>query len=468
MQRTNNQTNRLIQLVVVAADFLLLNMALLAASLAEAWYPGWTPVFAVVGNLAMTAAEWRFPPIVHQRIISAGEIVRRIVLLTVTQALVTYLGIKVTGYQQPVGRVLLGIGTGLFAVLLLSRFAERMIIKRIRSLGRNTRMVTFVGADKELMKVYSRLINDSTTGYRFLGFYADMELAGAEMMDVKFTRLGSIKELAVGLKDGSALVGDEIYLCVSRREGDLIRALSKYCERHLKRFYFVPIADEMQNVNLRLEHIEDLEIYSATESPLLQPLNKLVKRLFDLGLSSLFLALVLPLFPIIALVIKLQSPGPVFFSQERTGLDGKTFWMLKFRSMRVNDEADTLQATKDDPRKFPFGDFMRRTNIDELPQFWNVLMGDMSIVGPRPHMVAHTEMYSELIDKYMVRHFIKPGITGWAQVTGYRGETRELWQMEGRVKRDIWYMEHWTIWLDIRIVWLTVKSMLVRSDKEAY
>ena len=135
--------------------------------------------------------------------------------------------------------------------------------------------------------------------------------------------------------------------------------------------------------------------------------------------------------------------------------------------MHVNVDADKLQATENDPRKFPFGDFMRRTNIDELPQFWNVLRGEMSIVGPRPHMLAHTAMYSKLIDQYMVRHFVKPGVTGWAQVSGFRGETRELRQMEERVKRDIWYMENWTIWLDFRIIWLTIKSIFI-PDKHAY
>jgi putative colanic acid biosynthesis UDP-glucose lipid carrier transferase len=141
--------------------------------------------------------------------------------------------------------------------------------------------------------------------------------------------------------------------------------------------------------------------------------------------------------------------------------------MFKFRSMHVNQEADQIQASKDDPRKFPFGNFMRRTSLDELPQFWNVLMGDMSIVGPRPHMLAHTEMYAQLIEKYMVRHLVKPGITGWAQVNGSRGETKELWQMEERVLRDIWYVEHWSIWLDLRIIWMTIRAILVPS-KNAY
>ena len=164
------------------------------------------------------------------------------------------------------------------------------------------------------------------------------------------------------------------------------------------------------------------------------------------------------------MTIKITSSGPIFFRQKRNGLNNKEFWCYKFRSMKVSD---TLQATLNDPRKTKFGDFMRRTNIDELPQFINVLLGDMSIVGPRPHMLKHTEEYSKIINKYMVRHFIKPGITGWAQVTGFRGETRELEDMEGRVKADIWYMEHWSFLLDLYIMYKTVANVL-HKDKQAY
>ena len=207
--------------------------------------------------------------------------------------------------------------------------------------------------------------------------------------------------------------------------------------------------------------------YTNYVDPLQLPTNQLIKRVFDIVFSGFFLLCTLPLLPVIALIIKIQSPGPLLFKQLRTGMNGQNFVCYKFRSMHVNKDADRLQATKDDPRKFPFGNFMRKANIDELPQFWNVLKGDMSIVGPRPHMLAHTEQYSQLIDKYMVRHFVKPGVTGWAQVTGFRGETQELWQMEGRVKRDIWYIENWSIWLDIRIIWLTARQLFVH-DKLAY
>ncbi len=141
-----------------------------------------------------------------------------------------------------------------------------------------------------------------------------------------------------------------------------------------------------------------------------------------------------------------EFSGTYLFKQKRSGEDGKEFWCYKFRSMRVNAQCDTLQATEHDPRKTRIGEIIRKTSIDELPQFINVFKGDMSIVGPRPHMLKHTQEYSLLINKFMVRHFVKPGITGWAQVTGYRGETKELWQMEGRVMRDIWYIEHWTFY----------------------
>ena len=170
--------------------------------------------------------------------------------------------------------------------------------------------------------------------------------------------------------------------------------------------------------------------------------------------------LIYPLiYTIIAIGIKITSPGPVYFRQQRTGYKGKPFTCLKFRTMHVNREADTAQATANDPRKTRFGNFLRRTSLDELPQFINVIRGEMSVVGPRPHMLKHTEEYSKLVDRYMVRHFVKPGITGWAQVNGYRGLTDELWKMEKRVQHDVWYIENWTFALDLRIIARTILNV---------
>ena len=260
-------------------------------------------------------------------------------------------------------------------------------------------------------------------------------------------------------------LGDELYLCVPRSERQVIERISELCDRQMIKFYYVSPANE--SLNLQSVLFDEMEVFASYVSPLEEPLNSLLKRVFDIVVSIIALAFTALLLPFVAIGIEVQSPGPLLFRQRRTGMDGKDFWCLKFRSMHVNADSDRKQATKDDPRKFPFGNFMRKTNIDELPQFWNVLMGDMSIVGPRPHMLAHTEQYSALIGKYMVRHFVKPGITGWAQVTGFRGETNELWQMEGRVERDIYYIQHWSVWLDIRIIWMTIKSIFI-TDENAY
>jgi putative colanic acid biosynthesis UDP-glucose lipid carrier transferase len=291
---------------------------------------------------------------------------------------------------------------------------------------------------------------------------------GGERKALTLNKLGSLKEFLDNMGQPEKLkTGDELYVCLSRQDRDIIRRISQFCDHNVIRFYFVPISVETLGIDMKREFLDNIEIFTTYDNKLERPSNKLVKRIFDIVFSIIFLIPTALIFPFVWLIIKIQSPGPLLFKQARTGIDGQTFNMLKFRSMHVNDDADKLQATKDDPRKYPFGDFMRKTNIDELPQFINVLRGDMSIVGPRPHMLAHTEQYSELIDKYMVRHFVKPGLTGWAQVTGFRGETKELWQMEGRVKRDIWYMEHWSIWLDIRIIWMTIKTIFIH-DKNAY
>ncbi len=192
-----------------------------------------------------------------------------------------------------------------------------------------------------------------------------------------------------------------------------------------------------------------------------------MKRGFDLVFSSMFLIVSPIIFLPIIIAVKLSSPGPILFKQKRTGYLGREFYCYKFRTMRVNDSSDSKQASRHDSRITKVGKFLRHTSMDELPQFINVWLGDMSVVGPRPHMIKHTAYYTELIDKYMVRHFIKPGITGWAQITGYRGETNELWQMEKRVECDVWYIEHWNFFLDLKIILLTVINA-IRGEENAF
>ena len=481
--RNNNQTNAFVQKSIIVGDFILLNLILLLFARYHwrigIWEENELEVFTLIANLALVISQMRFSPIIHKRLVGAGDVLQRIICLTALHAIVGYLILKIIDYDLPVGWLIGEINTVFFVSLLFKRLLERWFIRLYREAGRNTRMVTLVGSDIELVNIYRKLIDDATLGYKVLGYYGDDKLIETiekvereEKINLStlknLERKGSIEDLLAAMGRHEDLqLGDELYVCLSRKDRDVIKKLSRYCDYKVVRFFYVPISVESIGLNLKRELMDDIEVYTTYEIPLQNMGNRILKRTFDIVFSMFFLIPTALMFPFIWLIIKIQSPGPIFFKQARTGIDGKTFMMLKFRSMHVNADADKVQATKDDPRKYPFGNFMRKSNIDELPQFLNVLRGDMSFVGPRPHMLAHTEQYSALISKYMVRHFVKPGLTGWAQVTGFRGETKELWQMEGRVKRDIWYMEHWSIWLDIRIIWMTFKTIFVH-DENAY
>jgi putative colanic acid biosynthesis UDP-glucose lipid carrier transferase len=196
--------------------------------------------------------------------------------------------------------------------------------------------------------------------------------------------------------------------------------------------------------------------------------NSIKKRLFDIILSLIVVVFVLSwLIPILAVLIWISSRGPIFFKQKRSGKNNKQFTCYKLRTMTINSDEHTKQVTLNDSRVTKLGRLLRKTSLDELPQFVNVLLGNMSIIGPRPHMLVHTSMYSKIMNEYMIRHFLKPGISGWAQVNGYRGEIKEETQLRKRIDHDIWYMENWSIWLDLKIIWMTIYITL-KGDKNAY
>ena len=321
----------------------------------------------------------------------------------------------------------------------------------------------FVGAGHNLRYLYDELTEIPTTGFRIKGYFD--ESTQNQFTDV-LPRLGGIADIESYLKKQPV---DIVFCNLTSRHNKEIVELMNYCENHLIRFYSVPNVRNYVHHVMQVEMVGDMPVLSLREEPLNKPVNRIVKRAFDIVFSLLFLCTLFPfIYLICAIGIKLSSKGPVFFKQKRTGIRGEEFTCYKFRSMHLNDQADTLQATKHDPRKFRFGDYIRRTNIDETPQFINVLRGDMSVVGPRPHMLKHTEEYSQLVDKYMVRHWAKPGITGWAQVTGARGETEHLWQMEERIQKDVWYIENYSLMLDLQIIVLTIKTILRHDDEHAY
>lgn len=238
--------------------------------------------------------------------------------------------------------------------------------------------------------------------------------------------------------------------------------------RNMIRIYVIP---DLKGVDLntsRLVSFKGIPMIKSISEPLEEKENRIYKRTFDIVFSALVIVFILSwLYPLVALLVKITDPGPILFKQKRSGHLNRDFYCLKFRSMKVNGEADNKIASKNDSRVTALGAFLRKTSIDELPQFINVLIGDMSVVGPRPHMVSQTSKYSELVQKYMIRHYVKPGITGWAQVMGSRGEIRNDDDMEQRIQKDTWYIQNWSLMLDIKIVFLTLFN-IVKGDKQAY
>lgn len=257
----------------------------------------------------------------------------------------------------------------------------------------------------------------------------------------------------------------EIYYCLPNPPKNELDQLVNYGLDSLIKVKLI-VESNYVNQGISLDSYDVQPGMNLATIPLDEPKNQAIKRVFDLAFSGLFSIVVLSwLIPIVGLIIKLDSKGPIFFHQLRSGEGNRPFWCLKFRSMKVNEEADTRQATQDDPRITKIGAFLRKSSIDELPQFLNVLMGSMSVVGPRPHPIKLNEKFESLISNIMSRHYIKPGITGLAQCMGYRGETQTLADMENRVRLDRYYIENWTFWLDIKIIFLTIVSLLRGSDK---
>lgn len=261
----------------------------------------------------------------------------------------------------------------------------------------------------------------------------------------------------------------EIYSTISPERHSYIYELAQTAEKNMIRFKFVPDFRMFINRNIHVDIVESIPILSFRSEPLEDVVASSKKRLFDICFSLLVIVLLLSwLLPLLALFIKLNSRGPVFFIQLRSGKDNKEFRCFKFRTLKVNKDSDVKQVTRDDDRFTKLGKFLRKSSLDELPQFFNVLLGNMSVVGPRPHMLKHTEDYSRLLDEYMIRHFVKPGVTGWAQVNGFRGEIKEEEQLRKRIEYDIWYLENWSLWLDLKIIFLTFYVTVFKGDKNAF
>mgnify|MGYP003682170835 FL=1 len=350
----------------------------------------------------------------------------------------------------------------LFGLIMFWRYISIKLIKLFRKSGYNYKRVIIIGGGEVAEQLNNYFNSDDFLGVRLKGVFSDSSISFNLKEGVKSGTLLDFEQFA--LKNDV----DEIFYTLPLTYTKKIKDLKDFCDQYMIRFKVVPDFRGFIFKRVNIDFFDDVPVITLREEPLTDFINRFAKRIFDLVFSFLVIVFVLSwLYPIIAVLIKLSSKGPVLFKQSRSGVNNEEFLCYKFRSMTMSEEADTKQATKGDVRITKIGAFLRKSSLDEFPQFFNVFMGDMSTVGPRPHMLKHTEEYSDLIQKYMVRQLVKPGITGAAQVKGYRGETKELEDMEGRVRLDVWYIENWSLSLDINIIFHTVWNAF-KGDEKAY
>ena len=344
-----------------------------------------------------------------------------------------------------------------FLLIFIFKLGTYLFLKQYRSVfGGNYRRTVIIGDTAKSNQLKDFFVVNPEFGYKFMKQFSVKDINAQTLALQKCFDYIIHEEI------------DEIYCSTSDLEDESIAEIIDFADNNLKVLKFLPDNRDIYAKRLKIDYYGYLPILSLRTIPIEEPINLFIKRIFDVLVSSLVIVGVLSwLTPILAILIKVESKGPVFFKQKRNGLDYKEFFCYKFRSMKPNPEADIHQVRKNDIRITKIGKLLRKTSIDELPQFFNVFLGEMSVVGPRPHMVSHTHMYAERIDKFMVRHFIKPGITGLAQVSGFRGEVETDHDIINRVKYDIFYLENWSILLDAKIIFLTIVNA-IRGDRKAY
>ncbi|NQX91987.1 MAG: undecaprenyl-phosphate glucose phosphotransferase [Flavobacteriales bacterium] len=343
----------------------------------------------------------------------------------------------------------------LLGSLILVRVLFRAWIEYVNPNFRGSRNVVVLGGGPTAANLKGFFETQKLVGYQFKGFFS------AQKEDPE----SYVNQLKAFCSQNQI---HEIYYAHSNLSQELIRKIVDYADNNLIRFKYALNYQSYLSKNAELEFCNSTPVLTYRKEPLEYLSNQLIKRAFDIVFSLAMCLLVFPwLFLIIGIAVKLSSKGPIFFVQSRSGKDNKEFPCLKFRTMTVNRDSDSKQATKGDARITKVGAFLRKTSLDEMPQFINVLLGHMSVVGPRPHMLKHTEDYGRMINKFMVRHLVKPGITGYAQVAGYRGNTETPELMEARVRHDVKYLENWTIWFDMKLIILTAYNM-VKGEENAY
>lgn len=357
-------------------------------------------------------------------------------------------------------------------ITTLERISIRYILRRIRKTGRNLKHILIIGYSSLTKELLDRIKKNKHWGYQVMGILDDSKKYNLS----EYERL-TFEEVAAAVKtDDIKILGqistlqhylekfeiDEVFITLNIKEYDKLSSIINICEKSGVRTQIIPDYYKYIPAKPYVEEVDGLPIINIRYVPLDNLLNNMIKRLFDIICSLICIIMFSPIILVSAIIIKITSPGPILFKQERIGLNKKSFYMYKFRSMKVQkDEEEKIQwTTEDDPRKTKFGNFIRKTSIDELPQLFNVLKGDMSLVGPRPERPYFVDKFKEEVPKYMIKHQVRPGMTGWAQVNGWRGDT----SIEKRIECDIYYIENWSFGMDIKIMFLTVFKGFVNRN----
>ncbi len=450
-----------IRTLLFLTDILLLNFSILLSyyfrfDSLDGLYESKYLILVAYLNVVWVVLVLLYSPYKISRSEPLTKILRKHFTLIIIQLLLTtafFVFQKTTYYSR---LHLLGSYLTFSTLVMVFRLVFFILLEAYRKKGFNIRNVVVIGYGELSEELNSFFISHPEQGYRMHGFFDKNPNSNA---------LGTFPDIIPYLDKNDI---DEIYCCLPYVRYSLIKKLIDFGEDNLIKVKLIADFRGFSFKGLELERYDHIPVLNITSIPLDDKKNRMVKRGFDIAFSSMVIFFVLSwLLPLIALLIKLDSRGPVFFRQIRGGKDNRHFQCLKFRTMIVNNEADSKQATKNDPRITRVGGFLRKTSLDEVPQFINVLLGHMSIIGPRPHPVKLNEEYSTQISKFMARHFVKPGITGLAQAKGYRGETSTVISMKNRVKFDRFYIENWSLFLDIKIIFLTILS-LIKGDENAY
>jgi putative colanic acid biosynthesis UDP-glucose lipid carrier transferase len=344
-----------------------------------------------------------------------------------------------------------------FILITIFKFLLFYYLKKYRVItGSNYRSAIIIGYTPESIRLKQLFETRVDYGYRFLGFFSDKK----SNSNIK----GKLENIKSYVLDNEV---DEIYCSLNEITNEQLKDLVDFADENRKTIKFIPDTKEIFSKNLKIDYYEMFPVLSLQKTTLHDPITKVFKRVFDILFSLIVIfGLLSWLVPLLAILIKLESRGPIFFKQGRPGIDEKEFFCYKFRSMHINKTTEK-EASKNDPRVTKIGRFMRKTSIDEMPQFLNVLLGEMSVVGPRPHLWSQNKTYGNRINKYMMRHYVKPGITGLAQVRGFRGEIETDEDMINRIKYDVFYIENWSIILDIKIIVQTVFNIF-KGEEKAY